>query len=188
MLVTLVLLLASGPAFATEKPHVHGFALVNLALESPQKGEVDFDIPGDSVFGFEHVAKSDAERATVEKQLKLLRDGAPGIILFPPELKCTVMEQRAEIEKKKHGPTETIEGNSPNPALLRKDELASKHEDVSGGYTFSCEKPVGGANVTLGIFKILPRLKKVSFQALGNSKQVKRDVTSATDSVALAID
>ena len=101
-ILTVSVLLTPLVVYSEDKAHVHGSALVNLAVEGPLQVEVLFDIPGESAFGFERVAKSPKEKAAVEKALKVLVDRADEIILFPPASVCKASGAKAEIEKDEH--------------------------------------------------------------------------------------
>ena len=77
---TLLLLLttvAIGTAHAQKREHdahEHGHGALNIVIAD---GEmlVEMEVPGVHVAGFEHVPKTDAERAAVDAVVKRMRDG-----------------------------------------------------------------------------------------------------------------
>jgi hypothetical protein len=149
---------------ANEKAHVHGSVEMSVALENEKSGEVSFDIPGESVFGFEHKAKTKKEKAAVEAGLLLLRAQASKIVFFPEVAKCTITDPKSETEKGEH----------------------SGHGDVTGSFRFSCESSLDQMKLKSGLFNLLPKVRSISLQVLTNSKQTKSILKSANDDVVIS--
>lgn len=166
-----ILLMSFGwsSTYATEKAHVHGSAQLNIALEDSKKGEVNFDIPADSVFAFEHEATSKKDKEIVEKALKKLKSEASKIVLFPMSANCTIKNANAEIEKEEH-----VEKNHEG-----------HHEDVSGGFAFECQSALEESILKIGLNDLFPKIKKISVQILGNTKQMKKTISHSNEEILL---
>ena len=136
------------------KAHVHGAAILILAMETEITGSIDLDSAADSIMGFEHEAKSKADQAAKIAAFKMLRDQAASIIKFDKSLGCTVTATKVEMEKEAHG----------------------QHADINASFSVSCKKPVSGSQVEIGLIGMFPKLKKVSLQILSSSTQTQSDV------------
>jgi hypothetical protein len=151
-----------------KKPHVHGLAQVTLALESGKSGTIDLDVPAESIYGFEHEARTKADKAAQSRGLGLLRGHPEEIVKLPSG--CSVRTAKVEMEKAEH---------EEEPAGERHGE----HADVNASYAVKCGKSLKGSAVRVGMFSLFPRLKAASFQVLTGSGQVEKKVESSDESV-----
>ncbi len=70
----LVSLLAALPlAVSAEKPHVHGNAILSIAIQG-QDVVIELDSPSDNILGFEHEPSTKAQKQTLESSLALLNN------------------------------------------------------------------------------------------------------------------
>lgn len=161
-----ILLLASSLAFAgpTLKPHVHGVGKITLALESPTSGTLELDCPGDSIMGFEHEARTEADKNAQNKAFDRLRNQPDHIVIFDEGSGCTVTTKDVGLEK---------------------GEENSKHKDINASYTVVCAKALSGTKVHMGIMDLFPKIKKLSFEVLGDAGQKQATVESSHESISL---
>ena len=95
-----VLALAAGSAFAETREldaHEHGHGALNIAIEGDQIA-IELEVPGFDIVGFEYVAETDADKATVEAALATLGDPM-NLFTLPEGAGCAV----AEVEVELHG-------------------------------------------------------------------------------------
>ena len=83
-------------ATAQQEAHVHGVGAINLAVEKDEV-TIEFNIPSESLVGFEWKPKTDAERKAVKDAIALLRDPA-NVVELPASAKCHVHDVEAEWE------------------------------------------------------------------------------------------
>ncbi len=163
-------LLAAPAAYGKEKKkkqhvHDHGRGALSVAAEDKTLA-FDLDTPAESIFGFEHAARTEAEKKALAEGLATLRTKALELFQIPAELGCKVTEATVETALEKGGAT-------------------GGHADVRGEWDFTCDKPVFGTSLKLGLLKAFPRLKKLDVQILSGAKQLKKEVKSADEALAL---
>lgn len=166
--------LAPTPALAKKKPakaHAHGHAKADIGVEG-NKIEVELEIPADSIFGFEHVAKTDAEKKIVEDARATLRDKAAEMFVLPADAGCkaTKIQVESTLEDDDHG---------------KKKHAHEGHSDVDVEYDFLCDKSPAGLTATFGIMSAFPKLKEIKVQVVSSTGQKGLTVTSAKDPVGL---
>jgi hypothetical protein len=148
--------------------HEHGKASGSIAVEEKDKKVVvELEIPGDGIFGFEHVAKTKEQKDKVAAALSTLRSKTLEVVMLPSDAGCKATEIKVES---------SLEGDP-------KDSKAV-HSDVDVHYTFVCDK-VEGLSAKLGLLKLFPRVKSVTMQVLSAKGQSKVTVTKAEDAIPL---
>ena len=68
------LLMLTGVTAAQQSAHVHGIAILNLAMEGDEL-EIEFVSPAGNIVGFEHEAVTAAERRAIRDAIEQLRKG-----------------------------------------------------------------------------------------------------------------
>lgn len=164
-------LLATPAAFGKEKMkkkqhvHDHGRGALSVAAEDKSLA-LDLDTPAESIFGFEHAARTEAEKKALAEGLATLRTNALELFQLPAALGCKVTEAKVET-------------------ALERGGTSGEHADVRGEWDFTCDKPVVGATLMLGLMQTFPRLKQLDVQILSGTKQLKKTVKSADEALSL---
>ena len=151
--------------------HVHGSAKGSVATDD-KKVVVELEIPSEDVFGFEHVAKSKEQRASVAAALETLRGKTLEVINLPSENGCKATDINV---------VSALEGEPKN---LPKDKDQTVHSDVDVRYTFTCDK-ADGLTVKLGLLKLFPRIKSVALQVVTAKTQTKVTVNKSDTVIPL---
>ena len=114
--------------FEQHPPHEHGKVTINAALDGNQL-VIELDSPAVNVVGFEHVPRSDDERAAVSAAAKLLGDGR-GLFAMPKEARCQFLQ--AQIKAPRWETTDDVPGQPEAPGL---------HADYEARFTYQCWSP-----------------------------------------------
>lgn len=176
----LAALLAAGPTLpaAAKGRHVHGEGQLDIAIDNPdtpsasqpqaQKLTLQYRLPGEVLFGFEHEPRNDKERQTVAKALDDARKGAGDWLTLPTDLGCGQWSIQATDTalppSKKPGPTE-------QPTAPQRGKKSGVHKDVLITVQGICSKSPAGASVTLAGFDALKRLRVLNIQILAQGVQ-----------------
>ncbi|MGP0175045.1 DUF2796 domain-containing protein [Pseudomonas sp. NCHU5208] len=158
--------------------HEHGVASLNVALDG-QTLELQVDSPAMNFVGFEHAAKSDADKAKVaavkaelEKPIELFGLAAGA---------CQVTKQ--ELESPLFG---GHEHHHDDDADEHEHEHADEHEhehehsDIEASYQLSCKQVDALEQLDLSeLFKRFPATHKVNVQLIGRSGQQGAELTAA---------
>lgn len=99
LLSTCATLLALTPALAEETreldAHEHGHGALNIAIEGAQI-QVELEVPGFDIVGFEYEAETDADKAKITAALDTLGDPTT-VLALPKGAGCEVIEAKAEL-------------------------------------------------------------------------------------------
>ena len=107
--LALALLAAAGGAQAHSRPHEHGVASLDVAVDGAQL-TVLLNMPLDGLLGFERPPRNDRERQAADAALALLRDGAR---MFGPEAAAQCTLQSVVLRRR-----ETYRPRAITPSLM----------------------------------------------------------------------
>ncbi len=139
-------LLAASTAWAG-KPHVHGAATLDVAVEA-NRLTITLDTPLDGLLGFERAPRTDAERRTADQAIATLR-AADALFTIDPAAGCRLASVELVSAPLKLGPA----------ATAAKDD---GHGDLEAEFAFDCAK--APAFVDVGLFKAFARLSTLAVQ------------------------
>ena len=121
------------PAFVAQAQHrelgahQHGHGTLNIAIEGARV-TMELDVPGADIVGFEHAAKTKAQRAAVETAKTTL--AAPlSLFVVPKSAGCSVKEANVKIEG-----AEPKEAQAGAP----KEQASAEHSDFNADYVLEC--------------------------------------------------
>ncbi len=166
--------------------HVHGAALLNLALEGGVL-EAELISPAANIVGFEHAPRDAAERERVAAAAKQLRDGAR-LLGIPAEAKCRVAElevesalldeehdHHAEGEEKhddhRHEGEEKHDDHHHEGEKEHAEEEHGGHSEFHVHYHLECAEPAALERLSLGLFNFFPGVESLRVQAVGPNGQ-----------------
>ena len=164
--LTAGLLLSAGPAVGDQHPsprqlgaHQHGIAELNLVVE----GEVlllELTTPADNLLGFEHRARSAADKDKLSRTLALLRRGTP---LFRPTAAAACELQLAEID------SPLVEGDAQedHEHAHEEKEEGGGHSEFQLGYRFHCQHPEALTGVEVRLWEHFAGFERIHGQLIG---------------------
>jgi hypothetical protein len=152
--------------------HAHGVAEINIVVEG-KKIVVEFRTPTEGVMGFEHEAKSDAEKKKRDAAMKLVNDRFNELVVFDKKFGCQsqagkvaiVQSDSSDGKDKKHGQAD--------------HKKSAEHREVRATHNFECQKDPVGSRVRFGVTKVFPEIQEIKVQVLSDAKQsgatIKKD-------------
>ena len=176
MLAMGALLLVAGGAVAAEKrhahTHVHGAAEMNIVVEG-KKITVEFRSPAEGIMGFEHEAKSDADKRKRDAAMSKVKDKFAEMVLFDKKLNCT--HQPGEVNL-----VQTEGGDSKDHKHSKGDHKKSgEHREVRATHYFACVQDPAGSRARFAVTKMFPGIHELKVQVLSGAKQsgatIKKD-------------
>lgn len=147
--------------------HVHGEATLTLALEGSDV-EIMLESPAANIIGFEYKAATEEEKR-IEKQAADTLKSA-GMFTFSGadcELEKVVVALPgvgSEAAHDEHGDHHDDHDSHHN-------EAPEKHSEVLANYHYHCEKLAELEQVSTGLFKAFPKLKKIEAMWVSGSGQ-----------------
>ncbi len=156
-------------AFASDhqhslEAHVHGMAMLNVALEDQQL-ELQLESPAMNIVGFEYQAKSTADKQTVEAAQSRLNNAA-ALFALSTAAACTLTSVSIDNDlledTDKHKKEENAESHDAD----------HQHSDITAHYHYHCTTPAALGNIDLaGFFKQFPNTEKIQVQLITADQQ-----------------
>ncbi len=154
-------LMASSVVFAGEKhaheshkhhgTHEHGVAELLIAVEG-SGATVMMKSPTETVFGFEHVAKTAEEKQKEAKVSEALKNELQSVFVLEAALECQFKNTALKI----------LGGNEG-------------HRDLQSEWQISCAKPLTGTQVEFKFSKLFPRIHELRVTLVSDQKQIERE-------------
>jgi hypothetical protein len=153
--------------------HEHGAAQLNIVLDGKVL-EVQLDSPAMNLVGFEHAAKSDADKAKISAARSELEK--------PHALFGLTTGDCALSKKSLQSPLFGTSAPEHKHAHDHDHEKAhdSEHSDIAAHYTLQCQQPDDLKQLDLTeLFKRFPGTEKIQVQLIGPNGQQGLELTPA---------
>ena len=145
--------------------HEHGVASLNVALDG-QTLEIQLESPAMNLVGFEHEARSDADKAKVAAARQQLEQ-PQALFALPIEAKCKL--EGSALESPLFAGAEHKEHEHGD---------AHGHSDIDASYRFTCANAAALQTLELGsFFGTFPGTEKLEVQLIGPSGQQGAELT-----------
>ncbi|MGI9510876.1 MAG: DUF2796 domain-containing protein [Geminicoccaceae bacterium] len=128
--------------------HEHGHSALGIAIEG-DRIEMELVAPGADIVGFEHMAKSDEDKAAMEQAEAVL--GKPlSLITFSSDAGCSIESASVEIEGEAHHDEHADEAHAEEEHHDDGEHAEAGHEEHEGGtshnefhatYALTCSAP-----------------------------------------------
>lgn len=185
------------------KAHAHGFGEMTLAFEGT-KGELEFKVPGESVFGFEHKPKNEGEQKKVDQALENIEKKITKAVSFDKDLDCNLTKASFSVEAEKHSCAcgKECDGKSCKHNDHAKGDKKSEgcncghdknhhkkhmdhgeHMDVEGRFEITCAKDPTGKKLTVNPKEIFPKIEILKFTFLVGETQKSIEMKKKTEVV-----
>jgi Protein of unknown function (DUF2796) len=152
--------------------HVHGVAAINIIVEG-KRVVVEFHTPTEGVMGFEHEAKSDAEKKKRDAALRLVNDRFNELVVFDKKFGCQSQAGKVAIVQ-----SDSISGKDKKHGQ-GDDKKSAEHRELRATHNFECQKDPTGSRVRFGVTKVFPEIQEIKVQVLSDAKQsgatIKKD-------------
>jgi hypothetical protein len=172
---------ATGAAQAQHREagaHEHGRGTLNIAIEDGRLS-MELEAPGADIVGFEHQAKTKAQKAAVEAAKKQL--AAPqGLFELPAAAGCVLKEAKVAIEAE--GDDHDGHDDKDHDSKAGNDDA---HSAFRAEYAFECKAPASIASIGFGYFKAFAGAQKLDVTVITPKQQNKFEATRAKPSIDL---
>jgi hypothetical protein len=163
-----VFLLAAREGAAGEsrhaEAHVHGVAEINIVVEG-KKVTVELRTPTEGVMGFEHEARTDAERKKRDVAMKIISDRFNELVVLDSKSGCKSGSSKWLIVR--GDMHDAKDKQRASEARKKSDE----HSEVQATHTFECDRSPLGTKVSFGVSKLFPEIHEIKVQVLSETKQ-----------------
>lgn len=153
--------------------HEHGAAQLNVVLDGKVL-ELQLESPAMNLVGFEHAAKSDADKAKVAAARSQLEQPQPLFGLNAGDCKISNQELESPLF------AEHADSHEHEHEHEHEKSHDSEHSDIHAHYTLDCQKPEELKQLNLGeLFKRFPATEKIQVQLIGPNGQQGLELTPA---------
>jgi len=159
--------------------HEHGTANVMLAMEG-EKLQLNFEVPSESLIGFEHFPKSQDQRHNFNEAIKTLSEPSK-LFSIPVKAECLLVgvnvsqslfsgeEGHGHDEKDEHGHDES--------------EKSEIHSEFSSKYHWNCEHLDEIDSIGTQLMNIFPRIEGIRVRWISQNGQGSLELESKDDSL-----
>jgi hypothetical protein len=170
--------------------HEHGVGELNIATEGDVI-EFEFMIPGADIVGFEYVAKSDADIASIKKALRTF-ENYENIFTLPKNSRCQLTEKQVALKEDEddhddhegHDEHDDHEGHDDHDDHEGHDEHAEEnHNEFYAKYSFECGDIKAINNVEFPYFSTFPNSGELEVQFISSIGSVSFEVEAEEPSI-----
>jgi len=169
--------------------HVHGIAMLNLALEGDDV-HIELDSPAANIVGFEHAPSSDADHAALDKAVATLRKGNQ-LFRFNEEASCRMEKSMVESELLDAGHPAHGEEHADHHGHEQHGHKEHEHDqhghethqgeqahsDIVAVYHFECDQPGKLTQLAVELFEAFPATEQLKVQYVIESRQGAQNLT-----------
>lgn len=158
--------------------HVHGVATLEIAAEA-DKLEMHLTSPLESLLGFEHAPRTEAQRTAMRNMEKEL--SRPDAFLVPtPAARCALASASLDSAMSKEGESQQGQATTGKPVAGSKPPTpAEPHGELEARYVFRCQRPEALKDIEVRMFERFPRLQRVDVRVVGPRGQKAGRITPA---------
>lgn len=145
--------------------HQHGAGQLGIAFEGAN-GKIEFKSPSESIFGFEHEARSEGDKKRQQEGLAKLENKISEIVVFDSSLNCRISKEKIEVVRES-----AAAAASQDAKPAKKAHKHAEHSETVAMFAVACDKSPVGTEITFNFQKHFPRLKDVDVQVIADAVQ-----------------
>ena len=192
--IVLVCLFVSFDIFAQvvrqKDSHEHGAAIIKMVMED-EKLQIEFEVPSESLIGFEHFPKSQSNRENFNKAIKVLSDPSK-LFSKPTKAECLLVgmnvsqslfsheEEHGDEAEEEHGHDESEKEEEHGHDESEKAEI---HSEFSSKYHWHCEHLDEIDSIDTQLMNIFPRIEEIRVRWITKNNQGSIELESKDDRI-----
>ena len=162
--------------------HEHGAAIIKMVMED-EKLQIEFEVPSESLIGFEHFPKSQSNRENFNKAIKVLSDPSK-LFLQPIKAECLLVgmnvSQSLFSNEEEHGHDESEKEDEHGHDESEKSEI---HSEFSSKYHWHCEHLDEIDSIDTQLMNIFPRIEEIRVRWITKNNQGSIELESKDDRI-----
>ena len=151
--------------------HEHGAAKLMMVMEG-EKLQVEFEVPSESLIGFEHLPKSQSNRKNFNEAIKNLSDPSK-LFSMPNKAECllvgTNVTQSLFPNQEEHGHDES--------------EKSEIHSEFKSNYYWNCQHLDEIDSIGTQLMSFFPRIEEIRVNWISNNGQGSLELESKDDRI-----
>ena len=162
--------------------HEHGAAKLMMAMEG-KKLQVEFEVPSESLIGFEHFPKSQSNRKNFNEAIKNLSDPSK-LFSMPNKAECllvgTNVSQSLFSNEEYHGHDESKKEEEHGHDEAVKSEI---HSEFKSNYYWNCQHLDEIDSIGTELMTFFPRIEEIRVNWISNYGQGSLELESKDDRI-----
>ena len=162
--------------------HEHGAAIIKMVMED-EKLQVEFEVPSESLIGFEHFPKSQSNRENFNKAIKVLSDPSK-LFSQPIKAECLLVgmnvSQSLFSNEEEHGHDESEKEEEHGHDESEKSEI---HSEFKSNYYWNCQHLDEIDSIGTQLMSFFPRIEEIRVNWISNNGQGSLELESDDDRI-----
>jgi hypothetical protein len=160
--------------------HEHGAANLKIALEG-EKLQVEFEVPSESLIGFEHFPKSESNRENFSNAIKILSDPSR-LFSISREGECLLVgmniSQSLFSSEDEHGHDESEDEDGKDES-----EKSEIHSEFKSNYSWNCQHLDEIDSIGTQLMTVFPNIEEIRVNWISNNGQGSLELESNDDRI-----
>ena len=167
--------------------HEHGAANLMMVMEEEML-QIEFEVPSESLIGFEHFPKSRSNRGNFNEAIKILSDPSK-LFSTPAEAEClltglNISQSLFSSEGERGHEEEDKHGHEDNDEHSHEDsEKAEIHSEFKSNYYWNCLHIDEIDSIGNKFFSFFPRIEEIRVTWITSSGQGSLELESGDDRI-----
>ena len=165
--------------------HEHGAAIIKMVMED-EKLQVEFEVPSESLIGFEHFPKSQSNREKFNEAIKILSDPSK-LFSQPIKAECLLVgmnvsqslfsneEEHGDEAEEEHGHDESEKEEEHGHDESEKSEI---HSEFKSNYYWNCQHLDEIDSIGTQLMTFFPRIEEIRVNWISNNGQGSLELES----------
>ena len=160
--------------------HEHGAAILKMALEG-EKLQIEFEVPSESLIGFEHFPKSQSNRENFSDAIKILSDPSR-LFSMSSKAECLLVgmsiSQSLFSNEEEHGHDESEEEHGHDES-----EKSEIHSEFKSNYSWNCHHLDEIDSIGTQLMTFFPKIEEIRVNWISNNGQGALELESKEDRI-----
>ena len=160
--------------------HEHGAANLKIALEG-EKLQVEFEVPSESLIGFEHFPKSQSNRENFSNAIKILSIPSK-LFSISREGECLLVgmniSQSLFSNEEEHGHDESEDEHGHDES-----EKSEIHSEFKSNYSWNCQHLDEIDSIGTQLMTVFPKIEEIRVNWISNNGQGSLELESKEDRI-----
>ena len=160
--------------------HEHGAANLKMVLEG-EKLQIEFEVPSESLIGFEHFPKSQSNRENFSDAIKILSDPSR-LFSMSSKAECLLVgmsiSQSLFSNEEEHGHDESEEEHGHDES-----EKSEIHSEFKSNYSWNCHHLDEIDSIGSQLMSIFPKIEEIRVNWISNNGQGALELESKEDRI-----
>lgn len=162
--------------------HVHGQVTISLAMEGTN-AKMTWESPAESIYGFEHAAKTDADKKKQAEGLAKLENEFFTMFAFSKSLGCKLKKFSHEVEIDDGHHSHDQHHEKPKGKSHRHQH--STHSEVKATFDIACKSALSESEIQVDVGKVFSTVKVVQWNVVSATKQDSKRLEQGKGSIKL---